>query len=193
MVAARRRGHYEALAKKRMAAGGRKAAPGKPAKKKGVETVPQVIGQKSRDEAGAAVGVSGKMVDKAMELYAERAKKRQLAGNQCGGKTAGRGRSKSNNSSRASGPTSCSSHRARDEAGRHSCPVTSAHRARNFSRGQLKVVLGRVYNREKMMRGGQCGNANARKRTDQSDPFVSEPKTPVPQRMGQPILPRSRR
>jgi hypothetical protein len=50
---------FEERARERMSEGGKSAGKGRP--KQGVENLPPPI--KARDEAGAAVGVSGKSVD----------------------------------------------------------------------------------------------------------------------------------
>jgi hypothetical protein len=76
MIGNKARDWYDAEAKKRMSAGGKEAGRGRP--QQGVETVPPPIDAgKARDQAGKAVGVSGKTMDKARDWYDAEAKKRQ--------------------------------------------------------------------------------------------------------------------
>ena len=67
MVAARARAMYEKAAKERMSEGGKEAGRGRPKKGKENSSYPKSGGQ-SRDQIGAAVGVSGNTIDKARRV-----------------------------------------------------------------------------------------------------------------------------
>src|SRR3972149_9769249 len=65
MVAARAeelKKKYEAKAKERMAEGGKKSAPGRPAEK-GQDNCPDLSQNRTRDRLGEQFGVSGKLID----------------------------------------------------------------------------------------------------------------------------------
>jgi hypothetical protein len=64
MVGARARAYYDKMAKERMANGGHKAGRGRPAEKGKAKLPDPLRAPQSRDQAGKAVGVSGRMIDK---------------------------------------------------------------------------------------------------------------------------------
>jgi len=66
MIAAKARAYYDKQAKERQTAAGKEYGRGKTGKV--VETLPQPNQGKSRDQAGKAVGVGGRTVDKATKV-----------------------------------------------------------------------------------------------------------------------------
>ena len=61
--------YYEAMARGRMAEGGSKAAPGRPAERVG--RAAQALGNRARDQAAGEVGVSGRTVDRLVRVEEE--------------------------------------------------------------------------------------------------------------------------